>query len=87
MEKWNKLATGYAFVSASMTAVARSRFDDYRMRDGDTIAQTQHRFDQLVTECIIQALAISEEVKTLVLLTHPTDKFIWYTPPAPPRSA
>ena len=45
------------------------------MRDGDTVVQTQHRFDQLVNECIIQALAITENDKTMALLTHPSEKW------------
>ena len=47
-EMWDKLATDYAAVSASMAAIARSRFHDFRMRDGDTTMQTQHRFDYMV---------------------------------------
>ena len=45
------------------------------MRDGDTVVQTQHRFDQVVNECIIQALTITEHDKTLALLTHPSEKW------------
>lgn len=58
-----------------MAAIARSRFHEFRMRDGDTIVQTHHRFDQMANECIIQAVAIAEEEEMLVLLTHPTDKW------------
>ena len=45
------------------------------MMDGDTVIQTQHRFDQVVNECIIQALTITEHDKTLALLTHPSEKW------------
>ena len=33
-EKWDKLSSDYAAVSAQMAIVARSRFNDFRMRDG-----------------------------------------------------
>ena len=49
-EKWDKLASDYAAVSAQMATVARSRFNDFRMRDGDTVVQTQHRFNYVVNE-------------------------------------
>ena len=39
-EKWMKLTTDYMVVSASMAVVARSRFQDSRMRDGDTVVET-----------------------------------------------
>ena len=55
--------------------MARSRFNDFRIRDGDTVVQTQHRFDQVVNECIIQALTITEHDKTLALLTYPPEKW------------
>ena len=58
-----------------MAVVARSCFKEFRMRDGDTVVQTQHRFDRMVNECIIPALAISEEKETMVLPTHPTAKW------------
>ena len=45
-EKWDKLSSDYAAVSAQMATIARSRFNDFRMRDGDTVVQTQHRFGQ-----------------------------------------
>ena len=73
------MATDCAAVSASMAVVARSRFKEFRMWDGDTIGQTQNLFDQVVNECIIPALAISEEKKTMVLPTHPTEKWRTYT--------
>ena len=34
-EKWDKLATNNAAVSAQMAIVARSQFNDFRMRDGN----------------------------------------------------
>ena len=50
-EKWDKLASDYVAVSAQMATVARSRFNDFQMKDGDTVVQTQHRFDHVVNEC------------------------------------
>ena len=74
-EKWEKLALDYAAMSTSMAANARSRFHDFRMRDGDTLVQTQHRFDEMVNECTIQAVAVTEEDRTMVLPTHPSPKW------------
>ena len=39
-EKWAKLASDYAAVSEQMATVARTRFNDFRMREGDTVVQT-----------------------------------------------
>ena len=36
-EKWDKLSSDYAAVSARMATVARSRFNDFRMGDGDIV--------------------------------------------------
>ena len=44
-EKWNELGADDAAVLASIAAIARPRFHDSRMRDGDTVVQTQHMFD------------------------------------------
>ena len=73
--KWAKLASDYAAVSASMATVARTRFNDFKMLDGETVVQTLHRFDQLANECVIQALPLSEDNKTMILLTHPSAKW------------
>ena len=70
-EKKSKLAT----VSTSMAAIARSRFHDFKVWDGDTVVQAQRKFDQMVNECIIQVVAITKDDKTLALHTHPTDKW------------
>lgn len=43
------------------------------MRGFDSVLQTQHYFDQQVNECAIQAIFVSEEDKTLVLLMHLTE--------------
>ena len=73
-EKRLKLATDYAAISVYMATNALSRFHDFKMRDGDSVRQTQHRFDHLVNECMIQAVNTTDENKTIVLLTHPTEK-------------
>ena len=75
-EKWDKLAEDYASISASMATVARTRFQDFKMRDGESVVSTLHRFDQLVNECLIQAIILTEEDKTRALLTHPSQKWI-----------
>lgn len=63
-EKWTKMATNYAAMSASMVAI--SKFHDFTMHDGDTImCKPKHRFDQKVNECSIQVVAITKEGKTL----------------------
>ena len=91
-EKWEKIATDYAAVSASMATVARTRFQDFKMKDGESVIQTLHRFDQLVNECTIQAVNLSEEEKTAALLTHPSQKWTTFmdsyatTDPLPPVS-
>ena len=74
-DKWDKLAEDYASISASMATVARTRFQDFKMRDGESVVSTLHRFDQLVNECLIQAIYLTEEDKTMVLLTHPSQKW------------
>ena len=70
-QKWNKLVADYAAVSASQAATARARFMSFRMREGDTVVQTQHRFDELLNECIIQAVLVTDADSTMVLMTHP----------------
>lgn len=58
-----------------MASLARTWFHNFCMHDRDTVIQTEHRFDQVVNECIIRALLVLEAKKTLVLLAHPTDKW------------
>ena len=74
-EKWAKLASDYAAVSANMASIADQRFNDFEMMDGETVVQILHRFDHLTNECIIQALPPSESNKTRVLLKHPSAKW------------
>ena len=74
VEKWLKFATDYAASFVSMATNALSRFHDFKMRDGNSILETRHRFDHLVNECLIQAVNITEENKTMALLTHPSEK-------------
>lgn len=68
---WDKLAEDYAFKSVAMAATARARFYGFRIKDGDSVVQTQHSFDAAVNECDIQGVVLCEAEKTLVLLTHP----------------
>jgi len=74
-EKWDKLAADYATVSVAMAATARAKFSNFRIREGDSVVETQHLFDGVVNECIIQAVPVSEEEKTRVLLTHCTERW------------
>ena len=74
-QKWNKLAVDYAAVSALQASTARTRFMAFSMRDGDTVVQTQHRFDEMLNECIIQAVMITDAECTMVLLTHPAERW------------
>ena len=74
-QKWNKLAADYAAVSALQAATARARFMSFRIREGDTVVQTQHRFDELLNECIIQAVMVTDADSTMVLLTHPVERW------------
>ena len=39
------------------------------MRDGDSVVETIHRFDEKVNECLIQAINVKEEDETRVLTT------------------
>ena len=72
-EKWAKLAMDYAAVFASMASNARSRFNDFRMHDGDSVVTTQHRFDEMANECAIQGVPSTEDNKTMILFTHPSE--------------
>ena len=70
-----EIVTNDAIESASMVSLAKSPFNDFLMHNGDTVIQTQRRFDQMVNECIIQDLTVPKAEKTSVLLTHPMDKW------------
>ena len=75
-DKWEKLANDYAVVSSSQSTNARSKFNNFRIRDGESAIETHHRFDDLVNECSIQAIHLSEEEKTAALLMRPCSKWI-----------
>ena len=72
--QWNKLAAVYATGLALQAATTRARFMSFRMRDGDTVVKTQHRFDELLNECIIHAVMVTDRDSTMVLLTHPAER-------------
>ena len=74
-QKWNKLAADYAAVSTLQAATVRARFMSFKMREGDTVVQTQRRFDELLNECIIQAVMVTNADSTMVLLTHPAERW------------
>ena len=74
-DKWDKLANEYAAVSPSQLTNARSRFNNFSSRNGETIIETQHRFDDLVNECTIQAIVLTEAEKSAALLMRPCAKW------------
>lgn len=92
-DKWEKLAEDYAAISSSMATLARSSFQDFRMKDGDSVITTIHHFDRLVNECLIQAICLDENEKTRALLAHPSTKWLTFMDsyanlePLPPVSA
>ena len=61
LAKWGKPANDYASMSSIMGALARSQFHAFRMRDEDTVVRTQHRFDHLVNEYVIQGVAVTKK--------------------------
>lgn len=74
-QKWNKFAANYAAKSKLHAATARTRFTGLRMTEGDTVIQIQHTFDELLNECIIQAVQTTEAESRMVLMTHPSEKW------------
>lgn len=74
-DKWEKLANDYAAVSSSQGTVARAKFNNFKIRDGESVIETQHRFDNLVNECNIQAIYLTEGEKSAALLMRPSAKW------------
>lgn len=74
-EKWEKLANDYAAVSSSQGTVARAKFNNFRIRDGESVIETLHRFDDLVNECNIRAIYLTEGEKSAALLMRPSAKW------------
>ena len=74
-DKWDKLANDYAAVSASQSTNARAKFNNFKIYDGESATETQHRFDDLVNECSIQGITLNEQEKTAALLTRPSAKW------------
>ena len=60
-EKWAKLQVDYALVSSQMATEARARFFNFKMLNGETVVELQHRFDVVVSECLIQGLPETPE--------------------------
>ena len=91
-DEWDKLANDYAAVSSSQSTNARSKFNNFKNRDGEFVIETQHRFDDLVNECSIQAIDLSDDEKTAALPMRPCSKWInfmdvYATMEPPPSSA
>ena len=74
MDKWDKIANDFATVSSSQSTSARSKYNNFRIRVGESVIETQHGFDNLVNECSIQAIHLSDEEKTAALLMRPCSK-------------
>ena len=74
-QKWNKLATVYATVSTLQVATARARFINFKIREGDTVVLSQHCLDELLNECIIQAILVTDADSNMGLLTHPAKRW------------
>ena len=74
-EMWEKLANDYAAVSPSFATLARTTFHGFRILNGESVIETIHRFDNLVSECDIQDIDLTEGDKTAVLLMHPSVKW------------
>ena len=76
--KWAKLQADYALVSNQMATEARAKFLNFRMLNGETVVETQHRFDAVVSECLIQGLPETPESQSRALMTHPTERWRKY---------
>jgi len=76
--KWLKLEADYAAVSTAMAATATNRFNDFRIKSGDTVLETQYKFDALVVECGLQGVPVSEVAKSRILLTNCPEKWVMF---------
>ena len=75
-DKWDKLASDYAAVSSSQGTVARARFNNFRIREGEGVIETHHIFDDLENECNIQGVNLTEGDKIAALLMRPSAKWL-----------
>ena len=75
-EKWDKLADDYASVSDSFATLARTRFHSFKILNGESVTETQHRFDDPINECNIQGVNLTEGDKTAALLMRPSAKWL-----------
>ena len=73
-EKWAELAADHVSITASKGINANPKIQSFVFTPGETAYQTRQRFDSLVTECALHGIALSETLKTTVLLTHPIDR-------------
>ena len=76
--KWAKLQADYALVSNQMATEARAKFLNFRMLHGETVVETQHRFDAVVSECLIQGLPETPESQSRALMIYPTERWRQY---------
>ena len=56
------------------------------MSHHNTGVQTQHRFDELLNECIIQAVLVTDADSTMVLMTHPAERWRTFMDAAIPEA-
>ena len=75
VDKWEKLENDYAAVFSSQGTNARAKFNNFKIYDGESATETQHRFDDPVNECSIQGIIVNEQEKTAALLTRPSAKW------------
>lgn len=73
-DKWDKLANDYAVVSSSQSTNARAKFNNFGIRDGEPVIETQHTFDDLVNECSIQAINLNEQEKIAAINVNEQEK-------------
>ena len=73
--KWAKLAADHVSITAQKGINAHQRFQAFTFIPGETVYKIRQRFDGLVTECALQGVVMTENQKTTVLLTHPTEKW------------
>ena len=72
--KWNKLAADHVSITQSKAINAHQMFQPFAFIQGGKVYAVRQRFDGLVTECILQGIVLTENQKSTVLLTHPSDR-------------
>ena len=73
--KWTKLAADHVSITQSRAINAHQKFQSFAFISGEHVYQIRQRFDGLVTECILQGIVLTENQKSTVLLTHPSERW------------